>query len=334
MRVRRSLAHQLESYPTGNDAKRSRRDDNVLKICESLVPKKADESEYQVLQLKESLHLRWSATAAETVVSAWYGNPEHAAADTAKHGLLCTDAVKTQLRASDRVVVTNDSLGSDPCPGKGKVLLVTVASGPDCLPKSPEDLPKPKLFRQMPQCDRWVAFVRHAQAGHNADPALLDRPDNMLTEFGRSQAQEASVGPAGAALRASELVVTSPLRRAMQTTGLLLGGEAGRVPRVRVDALVTERAGATCDQGTPKSVLLSELPLECSAAWEGWSELPETWWPEKGEDMWGRAEAFKEMVRRRPEDRLTFVGHGAFFQMVLGEYLPNCEVIFCNRDLL
>lgn len=330
MRVRRTLSHQLEPYQTGNDAKRSRRDHNVIKICESILPEKTvQESEYQVLQLKESLHLRWSATAAENVISAWYGNPEQL--EEEGQGLLCTDAVRTQLRASDRVVVTNQALGADPCPGKGKVLLVTVASGSEGLPKTPDEFPKPKLFKEMPDSKRWVAFVRHAQAGHNADPALLDTPDNMLTDFGREQARTASQGPAGAALRAADLVVTSPLRRAMQTTGLLLEGAK---KRVRVDALGTERAGATCDQGTPKKALLAELPCECSHNWEGWTELPENWWPEKGEDMWGRAEAFKEMVKRRPEDRLAFVGHGAFFQMVLGEYLPNCEVIFCDRNLL
>jgi hypothetical protein len=48
----------------------------------------------------------------------------------------------------------------------------------------------------------------------------------------------------------------------------------------------------------------------------------------------GEKTRHKEMVRRRPEDRLASVGCGVFFQMVLGEYLPNWEVIVCKRDLL
>lgn len=31
---------------------------------------------------------------------------------------------------------------------------------------------------------RWVAFVRHAQAGHNVDPDLIMNPDNPLTDEG------------------------------------------------------------------------------------------------------------------------------------------------------
>ena len=32
---------------------------------------------------------------------------------------------------------------------------------------------------------RWVAFIRHAQAGHNVSQALIMNPDNALTDEGK-----------------------------------------------------------------------------------------------------------------------------------------------------
>ena len=52
----------------------------------------------------------------------------------------------------------------------------------------------PKLYETMeevPSNPNWVAFVRHAQAGHNVDRALIDKPDNPLTEVGVAQALKA-----------------------------------------------------------------------------------------------------------------------------------------------
>jgi len=242
---------------------------------------------------------------------------------------------------------------------------------------------------------RWVAFVRHGEAGHNVDHALLKCPDNPLTEKGRAQALRAAEGPAGAAVREAQIVVTTPLTRAVQTTQLLLGvdgnpqtpgsfhaadpgtpscspkGALGSdndnaVPspadkgcaahetpkrrrtesppassistvrrprrRVSISAAATERMAARCDEGTPKSELLRKLPTELQD-WEGWDTLPETWWPEKGEDLEQRVQAFRDALEKYPQDRLTFVGHGAFWQQVCGKYLQNCEVVYCDRFL-
>lgn len=287
----------------------------------------------RVLMLNESERLRWSFEAAVTIDRAWYGNPARPWKESKGCGGVCTETVIGQLRGGDRILAENELLPSDPCPGVGKVLLVEfndefVATSPAA---ALQQAAKPRLFKspeEVPSFPRWVAFVRHAQAGHNVDRALLDHPDNPLTDEGCAQAVAARDRHAGAAVRDAELVITSPLKRAMQTTGLLLGDSS---TRVLVDALGTERRAATCDQGTPKSELLANLPQECSRDWEGWDTLPEHWSPEPGEDKWGRAEAFVEALKQRPEDRIACVGHGAFWQMVLGEYLPNCEVVFCER---
>ena len=59
------------------------------------------------------------------------------------------------------------------------------------LPRNPF---YPKLYEtveEVPSYPQWVAFVRHAQAGHNVDRALIEKPDNPLTEVGVAQALKA-----------------------------------------------------------------------------------------------------------------------------------------------
>ncbi len=229
-------------------------------------------------------------------MSAGYGHPEHRWEIGGSRGLDCKEQVVCQLRAADRVAATNNSLGGDPCPGVGTVLLIEFA-GPAPLPL-PGGLPKLKLFKRpedVPSAPRWIAFVGHAEAGHNVDFRLLDNPDNGLTDTGEQQAREAASGSAGAAVRSAAFVIASPPKRALQTTGHLLA--AGARPRVRAEALGTERRGAACDAGAAKSELPAKLPPERSPDWEGWDVLEEQRWPEPGEDMWGKLEKVRGGLR-------------------------------------
>lgn len=269
----------------------------------------------------------------DNVVRAWYGDPEHQWIEGTGHGKLCTKEVFMQMtkKGNGIVVASNRQLGGDPAPCVEKVLLVEVREGGGSTVELDE---KPHLYKSpqaVPSAPCWVAFIRHAQAGHNVCNSLLTNPDNPLTDFGVSQVKKARIGAAGKALHDAELVVSSPLMRALQTCFWLFGSDSSSI-RVRVDAAITERWSAPCDEGTLKSELLDKLPKQCSD-WEGWDDLPERWWPEEGEDPWVRVEAFVESLRKRPEARIAFVGHGAFWHMTLGHSFENCEVVFCDRFL-
>ncbi|CAE7810222.1 unnamed protein product [Symbiodinium sp. CCMP2592] len=300
-----------------------------LKGC-SVLPSFVALSGDRALQCYEDMKLLLPG-GSENVLRAWFGDPEFPWKDEIGKGASCTDAVKQVLRANRPLITSCACLGCDPVPGVWKQFRVELMTLDGYTAEEPF---YPKLYEtveEVPSYPHWVAFVRHAQAGHNVDRALIEKPDNPLTDVGVAQALKAKEGPAGAAVRAAELVVTSPLKRAMQTAGLLLG-ESGHA---EVDAGISERWSAPCDEGTAKSelVLARHPGLEDISEWKGLQDLPEVWWPQPGEDQWGRAEAFLARARERPEERIVFVGHGGFWERVLGRYLSNCEVIFCERSL-
>jgi len=174
-----------------------------------------------------------------------------------------------------------------------------------------------------------VHFIRHGQSTFNqatgttpwVDPMLFDAP---LSDYG--EAQVAALRPETAALRV-ELVVTSPLTRAIQTA---LGAFSDDAPIV-VEALNRERLEASCDLGRPPRALKADFPSL------SFDHLPERWWYNEGGDPHeivsepeevfnGRVAAFRRWLAERPENRLAVVGHGAFLRALTGEGFGNCEM--------
>lgn len=176
-----------------------------------------------------------------------------------------------------------------------------------------------------------VLLVRHGQGTHNR-PSWSGSPyqtvDPRLTEVGLTQAKALA---ADARLTGVDLIVVSPLARAVQTAAAAFDLEKGAPSGARVVLLPlhSERWSAPCDEGSPKSVLVKAFPFV--TGWEGFEELPEHWTPTSSTDAdWRtvRVPAFLAWLRARPEKRICVVGHGAFFavKQLLGTHLRNCEV--------
>ncbi len=176
-----------------------------------------------------------------------------------------------------------------------------------------------------------IHLIRHGQSTFNAhyeregvDPMHFDA---RLTEVGRQQ-----VAAARAMLDAVELelIVTSPLTRAIETTIGLFGDR--NVP-ILVEALHRECLGASCDVGRSPA----ELAAEFAAL--GFDHLPEIWWHDAGErdpagfalephdSLTERIAAFRDWLASRPERAIAVVGHGTFFFHLTGRYFANCEVV-------
>ena len=177
-----------------------------------------------------------------------------------------------------------------------------------------------------------IHCIRHGQSTFNAayhqgrvDPLHWDAP---LSDLGHRQVAETA-----AKVRDTpyELILTSPLTRALQTTLGLFGGHPS-ASRIRVEHRHREHCENSCDVGRPPSALMAEFPgLD-------FGHLEEVWWHRDGEpdergiviEPWetlsGRVEHFRDWLRQRPERLIAVVGHGTFFSLLTGQHLNNCEI--------
>eukprot|EP00793_Prasinoderma_coloniale_P004434 PRCOL_00000194-RA len=162
--------------------------------------------------------------------------------------------------------------------------------------------------------DRELPFV---------DPGLRD---TRLTPAGEAQA--AALADVLATREPQpELIVASPLRRALLTAHLAYGA----LPDVRrrVEPLATERHWHASDTGSAAEELRELFPC---GSWDvGHLEGREPWWPLEPETDG----EFEERMRRlglwllaRPEEHIALVCHWGVINAVTRGYDPlNCEVI-------
>jgi broad specificity phosphatase PhoE len=170
-----------------------------------------------------------------------------------------------------------------------------------------------------------VCFVRHGQGAHNRSIKNWGMVDPELTPEGEQQVAELNrkMQPY---LSDVELIVVSPLTRAMQTA---TGGLAGCSAPYALLPILRERLGAPCDTGRTKSELVRCFPRILS--WEGIDEMPEVWWSTETEyDLLERVDLLKAWISARPEQVIAVVGHGGLIQRILGYHLHNCGFEWVN----
>ena len=180
-----------------------------------------------------------------------------------------------------------------------------------------------------------IHFIRHAQSAHNArvlevtnedsvrmDPALRDAP---LTALGQAQATALRSDIAG--LPEIELVVTSPLTRAIQTT--LAGFDGHPAPRL-VEQLHREHQDSFCDIGRAPAALAADFPTL------RFDHLDDPWWHEDPDHdapfvretldaLQQRVSAFADWLSDRPERVIAVVGHGTFLRTLTDVGFANAQ---------
>jgi len=120
----------------------------------------------------------------------------------------------------------------------------------------------------------------------------------------------------------AELIVVSPMTRALQTAFNINGQACDE--RWLLSHMCSEKlSGATCDEGTPKSEQLGKLPWVKEI--RGFDELAEEWWTEKREEEELRVASFLDVLMKRPEKKIVVVSHGAFLGYIVGFHLHNVE---------
>jgi len=182
-----------------------------------------------------------------------------------------------------------------------------------------------------------VHLIRHGQATSNEAAlelgwdayALEEHLDAGLTALGRRQSR--LVGRQIEALAVQpELVLSSPLTRAMSTADEALAGVIpGAVPRL-VLPLLRERLGVNpCDRRRPWSLVAAEH----SSLWD--ASLVETeednlWKADEREtdrQIEERARAAIEWLAGRPEETIVVFTHSSFIEALLDVHLDEKEYL-------
>lgn len=180
-----------------------------------------------------------------------------------------------------------------------------------------------------------IHFIRHAQSEHNAralhvadegvlcrDPGLRDAP---LTALGHTQA--AALADEVSVLHEIELVVVSPLSRAIQTT--LAAFVHHPAPRL-IQPLHREMQESFCDIGRPPADLAIDFPAF------DFAHLDNPWWHDGPADgapyprealpaFEARVAAFAAWLAARPETCIAVVGHGTFLRRLTGMTFDNAQ---------
>ena len=192
-----------------------------------------------------------------------------------------------------------------------------------------------------------VHFFRHGAAISN-DPGLtasqilearfLDAP---LNDHGREQARAAGRDLAKVLQGTPiDLVLASPLSRALETTELLLSS-AGIAPPVRVIEILREAHGVRpCDARQPRSVAAARFPsFDFSAVETDQDTWHEPTARETMQSLRVRCQQFEAILRSLPHRNVIVVSHGVFLEQLLegslgasvipptppGQRYHNCE---------
>jgi broad specificity phosphatase PhoE len=177
-----------------------------------------------------------------------------------------------------------------------------------------------------------IHCIRHGESTFNAlyretgtDPLHFDA---RLTSIGEQQVRTAAKAVRDVPY---ELILSSPLTRALQTT-LGLFADHRSAEAIRIECLHRERLENSCDVGRAPSLLLAEFPH-----W-AFDHLDDVWWHDSGErDPRGfvveplsvleeRVRQFRSWLAARPESLIAVVGHGTFFHYLTERQLQNCEI--------
>ncbi|KAI0010960.1 phosphoglycerate mutase-like protein [Xylariaceae sp. FL0662B] len=169
--------------------------------------------------------------------------------------------------------------------------------------------------------DSRLILTRHAQAEHNVnlDYSIADAP---LTPLGKKQA--ASLAAKIPDLqKEADLVVSSPLRRTLQTTYLGWGpaiSRLGGLKNVVCLPQAQECNGLPCDTGSSRDVLEADpefAVFNLEPLTPEWTSK-EGFWAPSDHALANRAKWVRQFLRERPEKNIVLVSHGDILRRITG----------------
>lgn len=202
--------------------------------------------------------------------------------------------------------------------------------------------PQPRLFSLFNKQKKTVHLIRHGHTTYTEGyfrTKLGNHPfDVILSPLGIQQASalKEKLGYLGA-----ELILTSPLTRALQTLQYAMDlSQRTEAGRIEVSHLHTEHVFNSGDVGRPTSMLSREFPML------SFTGIEEVWWfspkrapndplngifqsRESMDHLRKRVGIFRQYLLSRPETTIVIIGHSTFFKELSGRRrrMKNCEIL-------
>eukprot|EP00611_Tribonema_gayanum_P032528 TRINITY_DN977_c0_g1_i1.p1 TRINITY_DN977_c0_g1~~TRINITY_DN977_c0_g1_i1.p1 ORF type:complete len:232 (+),score=37.55 TRINITY_DN977_c0_g1_i1:627-1322(+) len=172
-------------------------------------------------------------------------------------------------------------------------------------------------------------FVRHAQATHNeaaekrgreaySDPAFMDA---RLTDLGREQCR-ALQGRVVSNSEEVQLMVVSPMSRAIDTAMIAFEKVPSHVPWIALECIRERSGNHACDKRRTKTELQQQYP---QIDWSQVESDSDVYWDTLGDDretdemMEDRAHALFDWIRSRSETNIAIVTHSAFLSVLFNK---------------
>ncbi|KAF5721554.1 histidine phosphatase clade-1 [Fusarium globosum] len=168
-----------------------------------------------------------------------------------------------------------------------------------------------------------IHLVRHGQAVHNLGEAYNVLPDTDLTPLGQEQAKGLISNCPD--LANVDLIVSSPLRRTLQTTLLAFSSPLERGLQIVALPEVQEVSDMNCDTGSDLNVIKAEFqqhPVDFSLVEPGWQIKEGKWAPVVGSVL-ERARAARQWLSERPESEIVVVTHGCFLHFFTDDWVNS-----------
>ncbi|KAI0539514.1 histidine phosphatase superfamily [Xylaria digitata] len=183
--------------------------------------------------------------------------------------------------------------------------------------------------------DSRIIIIRHAQAEHNVfyDYSIPDAP---LTALGKRQAAALSLR-VSTLQQEADLIISSPLRRTLQTTRL---GWAPAIERLggigKVICLpeLQECANHPCDTGSSREELEADsefADFDFELLTPRWNSKEGFWSPDEVALM-NRAKAVRQFLRSRPEKTIVVVSHGGIIRRITATAAGQSAQLWYNAE--
>ncbi|KAH0614634.1 uncharacterized protein H6S33_000270 [Morchella sextelata] len=186
------------------------------------------------------------------------------------------------------------------------------------IPRSPTAPNKINLLH-FTMAPTLVTLVRHGQAAHNVD-FQHHLHDTYLTPLGESQCQ--SLPSRFPAEPPVTLLVSSPLKRTLQTTLIGFAPQVQSGVKIEVVPEFQEASALPCDTGSPREVLEKEEAfkgLDFSRLGDDWDSKKGKWAPEP-EPLRARAKEARNYLKSLDTSHVVAVLHGAFLHYLTEDW--------------